>query len=48
MLVTLGVEVVVSEMGKCGAGDGAERASVVEGQSPSDQQETSNLSIPRP
>lgn len=33
---------------ECGAGGGAECASAVERQSPSDQQETSNLSIPRP
>lgn len=47
-VVALGAEVALSEPGKCGAGGGAERASVVEGQSPIDHWETSNLSIPRP
>lgn len=47
MLIALRVEVALSEMGECGAGGGAERVSAVEGQSPSDHQETSNLSVPR-
>ena len=48
MLIALRVEVALSEMGECGAGGGAEHASAVEGQSPSDHQVTSILSIPRP
>ena len=48
MLMALRVEFALSGLGECGAGGGAECASVVERQSPSDQQETFSLSIPRP
>lgn len=48
MLMALRVEFALSGLGECGAGGGSERASAVERQSPSDQQETFNLSIPRP
>lgn len=48
MLMALRVDFALSGLGECGAGGGAEWASAVERQRPSDQQEIFNLSFSRP